>query len=760
MKKFLLSCFVALGISSSAQYTYTGDFEDPNFTSTTYKQFGGGSRIAAAACNGAYGGEIALPATDGTTTQTSSGYMIDLNTLTGQTNNGQKLDFSFGYKKGSGLVGTIQPAYFVFNPEANNWTVNVIGSPVSLATAAISTCSTLSATIPAGVLQPGKVYGVGSWITLSSGAGSVYVDDINLTQQTVTNAPVCTTITYPTNGTTVNAGNLNMTWAAAPIAVNYKVTVGTTAGASDVFNGTVAGTSLNLSLAKSSTYFATVIPSNLNGDARDCTEISFTTNATIAYCGGIISTIPAQTYPISSISLNGVTKSSAATVGSVAYEDFTSTVFNVNKGVTYNLNAIATGLGTNVFAMTVFIDWNEDGDFNDASESYLQNSPFVSGTGNPVVLVGAIAVPSGATTGTKRMRVKYNFQGGGTALQPALADACANMTNGQTEDYSVSVTEITGPPTCATFTAPLNNSTTLPSNGTMTWSPGAGATSYKLYIGTTTGGTDILNGTVVNGTSYQVALNVGTLYYAKVISNNAFGDATGCAEISFTTTNPTYCAADATSTSFEKIGNVSFANINNPSTSTAGYENFTSVVGTVNRSSTYTANVTISGYDTDTTNIWIDYNQDGIFDETTEKVVLSSAAVATGSITIPATAKLGNTRMRVRMHYSAIGGNDTACGTSFYGQVEDYTLNIGAVLAVSSVNKSNLSVYPNPFQDVINISDVKDVKSISIIDISGRLVKSLKPSTQLQVSDLKTGMYIVNLVMEDGTVRSIKTIKK
>lgn len=755
MKKFLLSCFVALGISSSAQYTYTGDFEASNFNTTTYAQFGGGTQTAAAACNGAFGGQLAL-----STTVTATGYMIDLSTLIGQTNNGQKLDFSFGYKKGAGIVGNIQPAYFVFNPASNNWTVNVIGSPVSLATAALATCSTLSASVPAGTLQPGQVYGIGAWVTRTSGTGNVFVDDINLTQQTVTDAPACTTITNPTAGTTINAGNLTMTWAAAPLAVNYKVSIGTTPGASNIYSGTVNGTFLNLSLAKSTSYYATVTPSNLNGDARDCTEINFTTNATIGYCGGIISTSPTATYPISSISLNGITKTSAATVGSAAYEDFTSTVFNVNKGVTYNLNAIATGLGTNIFAMTVFIDWNEDGDFNDANEKYLQNAPFVSGTGNPVVLTGVISVPAGVSVGTKRMRVKYNFQGGGTALQPALADACANMTNGQTEDYSVSVTEINGPPTCATFTAPLNNSTTLPSNGTMTWSPGAGATSYKLYIGTTAGGTDILNGTVVNGTSYQVALNVGTLYYAKVISTNSFGESTGCAEISFTTTNPTYCAADATSTSFEKIGNVSFANINNPSTSTAGYENFTSVVGTVNRSSTYTANVTISGYDTDTTNIWIDYNQDGIFDETTEKVVLSSAAVATGSITIPATAKLGNTRMRVRMHYAAIGGNDTACGSSTYGQVEDYTLNIGAVLAVSSVNKSNLSVYPNPFQDVINISDVKGVKSISIVDISGRLIKSLKPAIQLQVSDLKTGMYIVNLVMEDGTVRSIKTIKK
>ena len=40
--------------------------------------------------------------------------------------------------------------------------------------------------------------------------------------------------------------------------------------------------------------------------------------------------------------------------------------------------------------------------------------------------------------------------------------------------------------------------------------------------------------------------------------------------------------------------------------------------------------------------------------------------------------------------------------------------------------KNNLSVYPNPFIDVLNISDVKNVKSVSVLDIAGRLVKTIK----------------------------------
>ena len=37
---------------------------------------------------------------------------------------------------------------------------------------------------------------------------------------------------------------------------------------------------------------------------------------------------------------------------------------------------------------------------------------------------------------------------------------------------------------------------------------------------------------------------------------------------------------------------------------------------------------------------------------------------------------------------------------------------------------------------------------------------SINVTAEIQVSELKTGLYIVNLHMEDGSVKSIKAIKK
>lgn len=766
MKKFLLSCFLALGFGANAQISYNANFEDagsPGYSTTLYGQFGGGTRTAAAACNGTYGGQLAIA-----TTTTQTGYMVILNQITGQTNNGQSVSVTAGYKKAAGVVGSLSLAYMV-QDEAGTWSVNLIGTPVSLTTTALASCAQLTGTVPSGALQPGKTNAIGVWFTRTSGSGNIFVDDINFVQQTVTTAPACTTFTTPAGGSTISAGNAVFTWPSVATAVNYKVTIGTTSGGSDVLSTTVSGNTLNASLPTNSTLYARVVPTNSIGDATGCSEISFNTSSTISYCGPITSTAPTAIYPISSVTFNGVTKTSTATAGSLPpYEDFSSTVFNAIVGSSYNLAVTGTGLGTNRFGMTVFVDWNNDGDFNDAGEQYFTSpaSSFLGGTGTPINFNGNITVPATASAGNKRMRIKYNFNSSTTALVPSLSDPCAAMGNGQVEDYTITVANPTTAPACTTLTSPANAATNVTPNPTLlTWTAVEGASGYKVYIGTTTGGTDVANGTLVNATTYSPVLVGNTTYYVKIVPTNSLGDAAGCSEISFTTGAAIYCAATATSTTatFERISRVQFANIDNasnttPASSGVGYEDFTSTpAGNVAQEGSYPITVTIDNFDNDQTAVWIDYNQDGIFSDS-EKTVLTSAASATGTVVIPATAKLGTTRMRVRSAYNAA---PVACGNTTFGQVEDYTVNItGPTMAVSDVNKSGISIYPNPFTDVLRISDVKGVKSVSVNDMSGRQVKSLAPSAELNLSSLKEGLYIVTLQMEDGSVKTFKAIKK
>ncbi len=326
----------------------------------------------------------------------------------------------------------------------------------------------------------------------------------------------------------------------------------------------------------------------------------------------------------------------------------------------------------------------------------------------------------------------------------------------------------TAAPNCATLTSPANNAMgivyTTPLN--LTWTAPVGgepAELYDVYLGTTADPTTLI--ATVSTTSYSVSnLSASTQYYWKVVPKNAFGSASGCTTVyTFTTTDPTYCIAGATSTSFEKISNVTFADINKSSTSTAGYEDFTSVVGNVTKTSSYTFTASFTGtsYSSDEVRVWIDFNQDKDFDDEGELVLVTPKKLSpwTGTIEIPATANTGTTRMRVRLHDSSLGGNVNPCGTSTYGQVEDYTLIIGT-LATGENSLSNVQVYPNPAADILNVSKVSNNALYAIYNMSGQLIAKGKiTDNKVSVSKLQAGVYIIS-VEDKGNVEKVKFIKK
>lgn len=90
----------------------------------------------------------------------------------------------------------------------------------------------------------------------------------------------------------------------------------------------------------------------------------------------------------------------------------------------------------------------------------------------------------------------------------------------------------------------------------------------------------------------------------------------------------------------------------------------------------------------------------------------------------------------------------------------EYSFTTGSFLSINDLNKKQISVYPNPFTDVVNISNIDSVASISIGDSSGKMIKTLKPEKSLILSSLSKGLYIINLKMIDGTTKSFKVIKK
>ncbi|MFC4686782.1 T9SS-dependent choice-of-anchor J family protein [Epilithonimonas pallida] len=360
-------------------------------------------------------------------------------------------------------------------------------------------------------------------------------------------------------------------------------------------------------------------------------------------------------------------------------------------------------------------------------------------------------------------------------------------------DTIVNDTVPTTVPSCTTATAPADGATNVNVRTTFTWPDAAGASGYKLYLGTTSGGTDILNGvTASSGATLtnNPPLNANTKYYLKIVPTNDVGDATGCTETSFTTgSNPyaPYCGPFTSTTPTQMAPITSFTlngvtNTSDTSATTFGSyspnESFTgSPVEVKNNLTTIPFSVTGIA---STGNGWgaavfVDWNEDGDFLDSGESyynttatilrttTVTSGKATLSGNLAIPSGTTLGQKRLRVKYNFTGTTINSpltTACTDLTNGQVEDYTIDYKSFLAVSDINKAAISVYPNPFKDVLKISDIKDIKSISVNDISGRQVKSLAPSSEINLSNLKEGLYIVNLQMEDGSVKSFKAIKK
>lgn len=98
------------------------------------------------------------------------------------------------------------------------------------------------------------------------------------------------------------------------------------------------------------------------------------------------------------------------------------------------------------------------------------------------------------------------------------------------------------------------------------------------------------------------------------------------------------------------------------------------------QNSTMPMSVGVGNGGTEHVGVWIDFNQNGVF-ESTEYTPLGSGnnTIINGNINIPADATLGITYMRVRSRYSAAPGGANACAEFGYGTTRDYKVNITGI---------------------------------------------------------------------------------
>ena len=205
-------------------------------------------------------------------------------------------------------------------------------------------------------------------------------------------------------------------------------------------------------------------------------------------------------------------------------------------------------------------------------------------------------------------------------------------------------------------------------------------------------------------------INPGISIIASPDSVCKFGTAT----LSTTWTSPSpiippipYCNSifKKYSYKYEYITNVTFAGINNTSEANGPYPvNYLAQTANVTAGNTYLLSVTIHPYENEYIYVWIDWNQNGIFETPEEKYTLALDVDKPGPyaawITVPVNTRNGNTRMRVMLAYYGWG---YPCVETNYGEAEDYTVHVSGGY---SSGLSNISWTPSTYLNATNMMSV------------------------------------------------------
>ncbi|WP_276979287.1 reprolysin-like metallopeptidase [Flavobacterium filum] len=346
-------------------------------------------------------------------------------------------------------------------------------------------------------------------------------------------------------------------------------------------------------------------------------------------------------------------------------------------------------------------------------------------------------------------------------------DAAGNV-SGNSNTVSVTTQSAPAPDTTAPTAPTLSALGTTQTSTNLSWSgatDNVGVTGYDVYQ----------NGTFLASTTattyVATGLTASTAYTFNVRAKDAAGNiSVNSNTVSVTTlaNTVTYCTSRGNSTADEYINRVQLGTINNLSGNNGGYGNFTNLSTNLVRGTSNAITITPGWTGTvysEAYRVWIDWNRDGDFADAGEQVFNRNRTTATpisGSFTVPTTALLGQTRMRVSMKYNA---SPTSCETFSFGEVEDYTVNVVSSgregeVEIEPIVSSSIKLYPNPVKDGnLFISSETVYSQFRIINVMGQVVQTgtLSENT-VNVSSLTTGTYLLELVNETSseTKRFIK----
>ncbi|MBS1783530.1 MAG: hypothetical protein JSS78_10725, partial [Bacteroidetes bacterium] len=274
------------------------------------------------------------------------------------------------------------------------------------------------------------------------------------------NNSACPNTSFNLNDTayTIGAG-ISFQWESSPSGMNTFLPIsGATSTIYTVSSGISTATDYRLKVTCA------------NGGGQDISNtVSMTLNPFYnCYCASsATSNADEDIFNVTIGSLNNT--STCTTVapgpGSVAamYSNYTTlTPTNLQQGTSYPLSVQIGYCGTGAYSniAAVFIDYNQNGSYNDPGDTVFTSNYAAGVVPNGRVVAGNVTIPLTALTGITGMRV--------VAVESSVISPCGTYTWGETEDYLVNILQATacnGTPSSGTAFAPsgvcLGNSFTL-----------------------------------------------------------------------------------------------------------------------------------------------------------------------------------------------------------------------------------------------------------------------------------------------------------
>lgn len=344
--------------------------------------------------------------------------------------------------------------------------------------------------------------------------------------------------------------------------------------------------------------------------------------------------------------------------------------------------------------------------------------------------------------------------------------------------YAVKSVYVTTSATCGTAIGGINITNLSFNAATFSWAPVSGAASYVIRY------RKIPETTWQQTTSTTNSLSVSGLIasssYEVQVASVCGTQSPFSASTIFSTPATAYCPSSANNAQFEYISNVTLSHAgNNVLTNTTGSSNYSDFTANATLQpnlipgGTYGISVNVVNPDYDAVVAYIDFNKNGTF-ESSERVlnypVGTPSAPVTGTFTIPSTAVLDQPlRMRVLLFFAGSGNAglplplNYICGTYNYGETEDYNVIVSSSLNTQeTVNANNdIKIYPNPVNDVLNVTKVSDKATYKIYSAAGQLVgNGIISNGMINVSSLIKGAYVITIEDKDKVNFNSKFIKK